>query len=621
MISFWCGRFGYTGLNLSGHALLLGALMLQSFEVMSDPATGIERLAILRRAMADAGLDGFLVPRADAHQGEYVAARDDRLSWLTGFTGSAGFCAALTNAAGVFVDGRYRVQVREQIADVYTPVDWPEVALSQWLIDQLPEGGTIGFDPWLYSVAQIEDLNTRLNASGISAQQTENLIDQIWHDQPEAPCEAAFIHPLEFAGESRDAKCARLAGDLEAAGQTSALITLPDSIMWLLNIRGADIARNPVAHGFAILMADGSVDLFMDPIKLRNVDLGDDLQVRVHAQSDFLDAVAKLTGRVRADKATLPCKVADACKGELVWDGDPCVLPKACKNPIEINGMIEAHLRDAVAMCEFLAWVDSQAPGSQTEISVATKLEEFRRSLGQLHDISFETISATGPHGALPHYRVSTDSNLTVEDGHLLLVDSGGQYLDGTTDITRTMAIGTPTDEHKTCFTLVLQGMISICRAQFPNGLAGRDLDALARFPLWTAGKDYDHGTGHGVGAFLSVHEGPQRISRASDVPLQKGMILSNEPGYYKVGSFGIRIENLIVVQPAAKIDGDDGRDMLSFLNLTWVPIDKRLIDTSVLSRAEVDWINHYHAQTRNRVAQRLSAQARAWMSDATSPL
>lgn len=595
--------------------------MLQSFDVMSDPENGIERLAQLREAMARAELDGFLIPRADAHQGEYVAARDERLSWLTGFTGSAGFCAALSDTAGVFVDGRYRVQVREQIADVYAPVDWPEVSLASWLIEHMPEGGTIGFDPWLYSVAQIDDLTERLSNSGICVAQSANIVDQIWLDQPEAPAEPVFVHPNEYAGETREAKCARLAAELRTAGQTSALITLPDSIMWLLNIRGADIPRNPVAHGFLILMADGSVDLFMEPSKLQNVDFGDDLEVRIHAQSDFLEAVAKLTGNVRADKTTLPCKVADACGGQLVWDGDPCVLPKARKNSTEINGMIDAHLRDAVAMCEFLSWVDAQAPGSQTEISVASKLEQLRRSLGQLHDISFETISATGPHGALPHYRVSTQSNLTVEDGHLLLVDSGGQYLDGTTDITRTMAIGTPTDEHKACFTRVLQGMIAICRAQFPKGLAGRDLDALARFPLWTAGKDYDHGTGHGVGAFLSVHEGPQRISRVSEIPLQEGMILSNEPGYYKVGSFGIRIENLIVVQTAERIAGDDGRDMLSFLNLTWVPIDKRLIDTSLLSPAEVDWINDYHAQTRDKIAPRLSASAQVWLSHATSPL
>lgn len=596
--------------------------MLQSFQVTSDPATGVERLALLRSAIHSNRLDGYLVPRADAHQGEYVAARDERLGWLTGFTGSAGFCAALKDAAGVFVDGRYRVQVREQVSpDVYSPVDWPEVSLGSWLIENLPEGGKVGFDPWLYSVAQIDDLEKNLAGSEITIVQSDNLIDDIWLDQPEGPSAAVFEHPLEFAGEPREDKCARLAAELKASGQSAALITLPDSIMWLLNIRGADIPRNPVAHGFAILMADGSVDLFMDPQKLSGVNFGDSLNVRSHAQSDFLAGVGKLSGKVRADKLTLPCKVADACEGELVWDGDPCVLPKACKNKTEIGGMVAAHLRDGVAMCEFLCWVDAQEPGSQTEISVASELEQYRRSLGQLHDISFETISGTGRHAALPHYRVSTESNQTVEDGHLLLVDSGGQYLDGTTDITRTMAIGTPTSEHKECFTRVLQGMIAVCRVQFPKGLSGRDLDALARYPLWTAGKDYDHGTGHGVGAFLSVHEGPQRISRASEVALQEGMILSNEPGYYKVGSFGIRIENLIVVQTAPRIEGDDGRDMLSFLNLTWVPIDKRLIDVSLLSPAEVDWINDYHAQTHDRISPRLSEAAKIWLNEATSPL
>lgn len=593
--------------------------MLQTFEVTSDPVAGVARLADLRKELEREGLDGFLVPRADAHQGEYVAARDERLSWLTGFTGSAGFCAALKTVAGVFVDGRYTVQVREQVADVYSPVDWPATQLATWLKEQLPDGGVVGFDPWLYSVAQIAEIERGLAGSGIALKQTANMVDAIWHDQPEAPSEAVFEHPLEFAGESREDKCARLAAELIEAGQTTALITLPDSIMWLLNIRGADIPRNPVAHGFAILHADGSVDLFMDDAKLTTVDLKSG--VRVHPQDGFLTAVAGLTGKIRADKITLPCKVADACGGELVWDGDPCVLPKARKNETEIAGMVDAHLRDAVAMCEFLAWVDAQPVGSMTEISVASKLEECRRALTQLHDISFETISGTGPHGALPHYRVTTESNLTVEDGHLLLVDSGGQYLDGTTDITRTMAIGTPTDEHRDCFTRVLTGVIAICRAQFPRGISGRDLDALARFPLWTAGKDYDHGTGHGVGAFLSVHEGPQRISRVSEVPLQEGMILSNEPGYYKEGHFGIRLENLIVVQQAERMDNDDGRDMLSFLNLTWVPIDKRLIKTSLLSPAETQWINAYHAEVWDRISDRLGDATKQWLASATSPL
>ena len=595
--------------------------MLQSFEVTADPQAGVARLAALRAVLKSHEIDGFLVPRADAHQGEYVVARDERLSWLTGFTGSAGFCAVLPEVAGVFVDGRYRVQVREQVADVYTPVDWPETQLGDWLVAQMPNGGRVAYDPWLYSVAQIETLTKQISGSGIVLEQTQNFVDEIWPDQPCAPIEPAFSHPIEFAGESSASKAQRLAAEMAAAGQAAALITLPDSIMWLLNIRGADIPRNPVAHGFAILNADASVDLFMNEAKLARVVFEEGLTLRQHAQDAFLDAVAQLNGKICADKGTLPVKVADACNGELDWGGDPCVLPKACKNQTEIKGMVTAHLRDAVAMCEFLCWVDAQPAGSVTEIDVATQLEQCRRAASQLHDISFETISATGPHGALPHYRVTNDSNLTVEDGYLLLVDSGGQYLDGTTDITRTMAIGTPTAEHKDCFTRVLQGVIAINRAQFPRGLAGRDLDALARYALWSVGKDYDHGTGHGVGAFLSVHEGPQRISRVSDVPLAEGMILSNEPGYYREGHFGIRIENLIVVQKAEEIDGDDGRDMLSFLNLTWVPIDTRLIDKSMLSPAELNWINAYHAEVRERLKGRLSPTADAWLETATQAL
>ncbi|MDP7185543.1 MAG: aminopeptidase P family protein [Paracoccaceae bacterium] len=595
--------------------------MLQSFEVTSDPAAGVARLAQLRKAMTAQGLDGFLIPRADAHQGEYVAARDERLAWLTGFTGSAGFCAALKDVAGVFVDGRYRVQVREQVAHCYTPVDWPEVGLADWLKARLPHGGTVGFDPWLYSVAQIEDLRDRLGETAIALKETDNLVDAIWEDQPEGPSEPVFSHPIEFAGVSHEEKRNQLAEGLRKAGCKAALITLPDSIMWLLNIRGADIPRNPVAHGFAILHDDASVDLFMAAEKLGAVKdhLGD--AVRILPQPSFLEVVGKLTGKVQADKGSLPVRVAEACGAELVWGGDPCVLPKACKNPTEIQGMVDAHMRDAVAMCEFLAWVDAQPPGSMTEIDVATKLEDLRRLTGQLHDISFETISATGPHGALPHYRVTTESNLTVEDGHLLLVDSGGQYRDGTTDITRTMAIGEVGEEERACFTRVLQGVIAIHRARFPRGLAGRDLDALARFPLWTAGKDFDHGTGHGVGAFLSVHEGPQRLSRVSEVKLQEGMILSNEPGYYREGAFGIRIENLIVVQKAPDMDGADDRDMLGFKNLTWVPIDRRLIATSILSPAERTWINTYHQQVRDKISPLLSPKAALWLRQATEAL
>lgn len=595
--------------------------MLQSFEVTSDPMTGVERLALLRAEMDQQGLDGFLIPRADAHQGEYVAARDERLAWLTGFTGSAGFCAALKGMAGVFVDGRYRVQVREQVASCYSPVDWPETGLAEWLKEHLPHGGVVAFDPWLYSVAQIDDLRDKLDGTAIALKETGNLVDAIWVDQPEGPSEPVFSHPIEFAGESHKDKRARLAEGLRKAGCKAALITLPDSIMWLLNIRGADIPRNPVAHGFAILHDDASVDLFMAAEKLGTVKEHLGSQVRILPQPAFLEVVGKLTGKIQADKGTLPVRVAEACDAELQWGGDPCVLPKACKNETEIQGMVDAHLRDAVAMCEFLSWVDAQAPGSLTEIDVATKLEGLRRLTGQLHDISFETISATGPHGALPHYRVSTDSNLTVEDGHLLLVDSGGQYRDGTTDITRTMAVGTPGDVERDCFTRVLQGVIAIHRARFPRGLSGRDLDVLARFPLWTAGKDFDHGTGHGVGAFLSVHEGPQRISRVSEVKLQEGMILSNEPGYYREGSFGIRIENLIVVQKAADMDGADDRDMLAFMNLTWVPIDRRLIVTSLLSPQEIDWINAYHNQVRDKISPLLTPQAALWLRDATQAL
>ena len=592
--------------------------MLQSYEVTSDPAAGVDRLTRLRGVLIAEGLDGFLVPRADAHQGEYVAARDERLGWLTGFTGSAGFCAALADVAGVFIDGRYRIQVREQVADVYTPVNWPEVQLGNWLQEHLPNGGIVGFDPWLYSVAQIEQLRSQLDDSGIEVRESRNLVDAIWEDQPEGPCEPVFAHPLEFAGESHADKRARLAEGLRTAGQAAALITLPDSIMWLLNIRGADIPRNPVAHGFAVLHADASVDLYMDAAKLGAVGdhLGD--EVRVHAQGAFLGDVANLTGKIAADKGTLPVRVAEACTGELIWAGDPCVMPKACKNPVEIQGMVDAHLRDAVAMCEFLAWLDAQPLGDLSEIDVAIALERFRQKNPELLDLSFDTISASGPNAALPHYRVTRQSNRLLQTGEVMLVDSGGQYLDGTTDITRTVALGAQSKEVCDAFTRVLKGMIAISCLKFPKGTKGQEMDSHARAALWAAGQDFGHGTGHGVGQFLSVHEGPQRISRADGPAFQVGMMVSNEPGFYKEGSFGIRTENLLLVQEAS-FDHTD--QFLEFETLTYVPIDTRMIVKNLLTPSEIVWINHYHELCLNLHKDNVSPQTAAWLQEVTKPI
>ena len=596
--------------------------MFQNFDVTARPEQGPPRLLALRAELAQEGLNGFLVPRADAHQGEYVAPRDERLSWLTGFTGSAGFCAVLANTAGVFIDGRYRTQVKRQVADLFTPVPWPEVGLGSWLKEQLPQGGKIGFDPWLHATAQITTLAQELQGTGIELAQCDNLIDRIWQDQPEPPMMPVQPHPLDYAGEAAAQKCERLAQGLSQAGHQAALITLPDSIMWLLNIRGADIARNPVAHGFAILHSDARVDLFMASEKLQQ--LSDHLpsSVTSHPPSAFLQAVETLTGPIAVDCASLPQIVADRLGDQLVDAGDTCALPKARKNAAEIAGSAAAHLRDGAAVVELLSWLDAQPVGSLTEIDVAKRLEELRRRDPALRDISFETISGTGENGAVMHYRVTEESNSWLQAGQLLVLDSGGQYLDGTTDITRTIAIGTPGAEECAAFTRVLQGMIAMSRLRWPKGLAGRDIEAVGRMPLWLAGQDFNHGLGHGVGAYLSVHEGPQRLSRVSTVPLEPGMILSNEPGYYREGAFGIRIENLLVVEQApALATSDPDRDMLCWRGLTYAPIDRRLILGNMLTSAERDWLNAYHGETAAKLRPYVSVAAQSWLDDVTKPI
>lgn len=598
--------------------------MYQSFNATANPAQGPARLAQLRSALASEGMAGFIIPRADAHQGEYVAARDERLQWLTGFTGSAGFCIVLPEIAGVFIDGRYRTQVKGQVDLAhFTPVPWPEVKAGPWITEHLTQGN-IGFDPWLHTADELTAIEKALEETGITLTPTKNFIDTIWPDQPMPPLGKAFIHPDALAGKTSAEKCSDLAGALRKAGQKAMVITLPDSLCWLLNIRGADVPRNPVLHGFAILYDDARVSLFAEPEKFDDptrAHLGP--QVKIRPPTAFIPALRTLQGPVRVDRATAPLAVSlelSEAGVETIWGEDLCRLPKACKTDAEIAATRAAHLRDGAAMVEFLSWLDAEAPkGGLTEIDVVKALEGFRRATNQLHDISFDTICGAGAHGAIMHYRVTDGSNRAVSPGELLLVDSGAQYVDGTTDITRTMAIGPVPEGAAEAYTRVLQGMIAISRARWPRGLAGRDLDPLARYPLWLAGMDFDHGTGHGVGAFLSVHEGPQRISKISEVPLQPGMILSNEPGYYREGAFGIRLENLIVVTPAAK--RVDDRDQLCFETLTFVPLDRRLIDVAMLAPGERDWLNAYHAEVREKLSDRLSATAKEWLIQATTTL
>ncbi|WP_323716912.1 aminopeptidase P family protein [Paracoccus aminovorans] len=601
--------------------------MFQDYDSDSDPTRHPPRLAALRRELAARDLDGFLVPRADAHQGEYVADRDARLAWLTGFTGSAGFCIVAPDRAGVFIDGRYRVQVKAEVdASAFTPVPWPEVKPAAWLRDALPEGGRIGYDPWLHTRAEIRILEQGLTGSGIALIAVEhNPVDAIWPDQPEPPAGAVRLWPDAVAGESAADKRARIAPGLRAAGQRAAVLTLPDSLSWLLNIRGADVPRNPVVQGFAIIEDNGHVAVFANPAKFGaevRAALGN--AVSVLPPEALIPALTNLSGPVRVDPASAPDQVftlIESMNTPIAEGPDPVILPKAQKNPAEVAGMREAHLLDGAAVTELLHWLDARAPQLDeqplTEIDVAEKLEELRRARGIL-DISFDTISATGPHAAIPHYHVSRASDLRILPGQVLLVDSGGQYAMGTTDITRTLPMGPVDAAVRRPYTRVLQGMIAVSRVQFPQGIAGCHIDALARAPLWSEGMDYDHGTGHGVGAGLSVHEGPVRISRISEIPLAPGMILSNEPGYYREGAFGIRIENLIVVEPR---EGADGRAMLGFETLTFAPIDRRLIDPALLSQDERDWLDAYHAEVWQKIAPLVMGEARDWLFLATRPL
>jgi Xaa-Pro aminopeptidase len=593
--------------------------MFQSFSETSTPEQGPPRLAALRDAMTAEGIDGFIVPRADAHQGEYVAARDERLSWLTGFTGSAGFCVALHDKAGVFIDGRYRVQVRAQVADCYTPVHWPETSLGAWITEHAPQNGVIGFDPWLHTVSQLRELETA--CGGITLRRTSNLVDSIWKDQPAPPKSLAYAQPVELTGESHEAKIDRLAATLTSA--TCAVLTLPDSICWLLNVRGDDVPRTPFLHAFAVLNANGTVTLFADAGKLVNLQDHFGSKVLVAAPERFLEVLQGIEGPVQLDPASCPVAVTDALQAsgtEIIEANDPCALPKACKTPAELDGARAAHQRDGAAMARFLFWLDNQTPGGFTEIDVVKILEAERAATNALRDISFDTISGAGPHGAIVHYRVTEATNRTVESG-LLLVDSGGQYIDGTTDITRTIAIGDVGAEEKRAFTLVLKGMIAISTLRWPKGLSGRDMDALARVALWEHGMDYAHGTGHGVGSYLSVHEGPQRLARTGTVPFEPGMILSNEPGFYKEGAFGIRIENLIVVENAPALPDQTVPAMLQFETLTWTPIDTRLVDTTLLTGKERDWLNVYHAKVLEKIDPLVEGAVSDWLASACAPI
>ncbi len=590
-----------------------------------------ERLAALRRELAALGVDGVIVPRADEHQGEYVPLYARRLAWLTGFTGSAGLAAVLPDLAALFVDGRYILQAKAEVDPAaFVTHHITQRPPTDWLAANLKAGQRLGFDPWLHTLEDVARLRAACDKAGAQLTALEaNPVDRAWTRQPPLPIAPVVPFAAAFAGRSAADKRGELAGRLAAAGVDALVLTLPDSLAWLLNIRGGDVAYAPLPLAFAILQADRRLDLFMDPRKAAPTlaaHLGN--EVRLAPREDFAAALAALKGRrVQADPASAPAWVFDRL-GEagatLIKAADPCQAAKAKKSAVELAGIRAAHLRDGAALTRFLAWFAATvAKGGLTEIAAADKLEEFRSGGEHFRGLSFPTIAGAGGNGAIVHYRASAATDKGIAPGQMFLLDSGAQYLDGTTDVTRTLFAGGgtgPSDEQRAAFTRVLKGHIALAMARFPIGTSGSQLDALARMPLWQAGMDYDHGTGHGVGHYLSVHEGPQRISKLPNrVALEPGMVVSNEPGYYKAGAFGIRIENLVAVKESAA--GPDGLPMLEFETLTLAPIERALIDPALLTDVEAAWLDGYHARVRDTLTPLVDEATRSWLAAATSPI
>jgi Xaa-Pro aminopeptidase len=603
---------------------------MDEIAVDSRAESAADRLARLRAELAARKLDAFLVPRSDEHQGEYVPARADRLAWLTGFTGSAGMAAVAAERAAVFVDGRYTLQAEAEVdGALYAHRHIAEQPLTDWIAETLSAGQRLGYDPWLVTPAQLARYRTACNKAGVELAATDgNPVDAVWPDQPEPPLAPVSLLDETYSGESSADKRRRIGRELAAAGDDAVVLTAPDSIAWLFNVRGGDVPFTPFALSFAILHADGRAAWFIDSRKLSNEIAGAlDAEIDVRDPDDLgpaLDRLGETKLTVRADPATAAAWIHDrlrAAGATISTRDDPCQLAKACKNGRQMQGMRDAHLRDGVAVTRFLAWLAEEAPkGGVSETSAADRLEAYRREHELFRDLSFPTISGAGPNGAIVHYRVTPETDRALEPGSLYLVDSGAQYPDGTTDITRTIAVGSPTDDMRRHFTLVLKGHIGLARSVFPAGTSGSQLDVLARQSLWREGLDYDHGTGHGVGSYLSVHEGPQRISKMPNkVALRPGMVISNEPGYYRNGAYGIRIENLVAVVPAEGAAGDAG--YLGFETLTLAPIDRTLIDTTLLNENEIAWLDSYHARVFEALSARLPAPVAWWLETATGPL
>ncbi|ACB95779.1 aminopeptidase P family protein [Beijerinckia indica] len=605
--------------------------LFQSFEEVADPSLGHERTALLRSKLAELGLDGFLVPRADEHQNEYVPPSEERLAWLSGFTGSAGLAVVLADRAVIFVDGRYILAVWDQVdTKLFEPVALADISSETWLAKHLPQGAKLGYDPWLHTPGQIERYRRAVEAAGgeLIAVDT-NPIDSVWQDRPAIPLGKINLHPKKFAGETAEHKLERIAGSLGT--RDALLVSDPHAVAWAFNIRGSDVAHTPLPLAYALIFnrektADAKPRLYVDARKL-DASLRDkllelaDLAEPAALEADLV-ALGQQKKSVAFDQATAPAKLSElvaGAGGHHEIGPDPIALMKARKNKAELKGMREAHRRDGAAMIAFLHWFSLNAPsGRLTEIDAAEALETFRRDTRKLKDVSFPSIAAAGPNAAIPHYHVTNKSNRKIGKG-IFLIDSGGQYEDGTTDITRTLAVGRPTALMRDRFTRVLKGHIAIARAVFPKGTSGQQIDALARMALWQAGLDFDHGTGHGVGSYLSVHEGPQRISKVSSVALEPGMILSNEPGYYNAGHWGIRIENLVIVEPREIPDAE--REMLGFETITLAPIDLALVEPKLLDAQEIAWLNAYHARVLAELSPLVAPDVARWLKQATQKL
>jgi Xaa-Pro aminopeptidase len=600
--------------------------LYQSFEDQGDPSQGAARVAALRAELVRRGLDGFLVPRADEHQNEYVAPCAERLAWLSGFTGSAGLAIVLKERAAIFVDGRYALAVRDQVdLSVFATLASTETSPQQWLETNLARGMRLGYDPWLHTPSQLERFSKAAEAAGAELIAVEpNPIDSIWSGRPLPPLGKITLHSRRFAGEVAKRKLGRVAAAL--GNNDALLVSDPHAVAWVFNIRGHDVAHTPLPLCYALIFKNAGPCLYADARKLGNhtrhslSDLAD-IEEPACLKRD-LEILGGEGKKLLLDSATAPAKLAAIFKdagGICELGTNPIAAMKACKNATELEGARNAQLRDGAAMVRFLHWFAVHAPGGKlTEIDVASALETFRRDTQKLKDVSFPSVAAAGANAAIPHYRVTVKTNAKIHKG-IFLIDSGGQYEDGTTDITRTIAVGKPTAQMRDRFTRVLKGHSAIARALFPKGTTGAQIDALARVPLWRAGLDFDHGTGHGVGSYLSVHEGPQRISKLGSAILEPGMILSDEPGYYRAGYWGIRIENLIVAE--RRVIGGEEREMLGFETLTLAPIDLALIEPKLLNDEETAWINAYHMRVRQRISPLVEPGVRSWLRDATRPL